>query len=1352
MSTAIASLRVLLGLDAAEFTTGLSKAEAQAEKFAEKQKRNQLAINRQIKALEQQAAVLGKSARETKLFELAQRGATDAQLKSADAALRQVERYEAMTAAASRFGAAAAVVGVAAAVGVVKLIDSQTKAIDAFNDLSDATGASVENISALDDIGRRTGTTYESVEGILVKFNAALKEAKPDSDAARILEALGLSAEELKRIDPAEALRLTAVALSGFAADGAQARAVQELFGKSVKEAAPFLKDLAEKGALVAKTTKEQAEEAERYQKNLMELTANAEDFARTLVNALVPSINKTIAKYKEARAEGLGWWAAIRRGQMEALGFDVGGTGEAAALTREIEELTDRQKKLRASMAPGAPSAWQSLYDPRLRKELDEVNARLGTAQERLSALADADKNYGNEGRNAPKPTLKVPDKPKKGGGSKAADDGTSELKRRLDGELALIRDFAESQRQGYEFANRYVEGAYAAGQIGLQEFFDTQQRIRDAGLAAQLESLDKQIAAAEKFARARPVDKDPRRASAERLEDENKIADLVARRAAIEQKAGQDAALIAQQQAQAVAHLAERYDDLRATILQLSGDTAGAARIRIEQQVEEARKIVTAQGGDPNLVGQYRQRLEGVEALSQAQTAYNRLLEQSRTAEEAVLLTAQETGAAELDTLRAVGDARARSLEQLGQMAVKARELADSLKTPEAIAFADQLALAFRKAAAEVDPLLTKIREFSRGVGDTVASGLANLPGQLIADRRALKQELAAIDIEKRALKSSQTSSDASQRLEAARKLGELERQAAEARERHGHTLRNLFASIGQDLANQVTQQLVTKPLGDMIANMLGGVGKDGGLLGRLFGYKAPAEAKTGGVDFQPINAGFAALQVQGIDPTIASLQRFQASLDAMRAPGAGTAIDTPFGDFDVGSTGASAETPFGTIDLGAIGLGTDQASPQLADLGKKSTAATEALGGFEIGLGKLNKLSLARLATGKTSPAAFAGSRALRGITAWLTKDDGNGGWGGGHGKIPGLAALGSFFSPSNGSQGAVSNPSAERDALRALEASTYGYEDSATAAQRQADEFAGLMQKTAMQSDASMGATSALAQLETSAAQAAFSLAFSGSSGGSGGGGGDILGSLLSAGLSMFTGGMGGGMSIDPGGIGITSGNAGIVDLGKGLLGGGRAIGGPVGPHSLHEVAENRPELLDWNGKKFLLMGSQGGHIDPNPSRDELGAAQVLHDGGVVGRSLKAGIKVPGLLKPNERRAVLELGEEVLTRNDPRHRDNNGKRLLKALAREPRYHSGGIVGRAPDRDADVSGRKFLQMASQRGNGEQGKRSASERSTVINAPINQYFERGTSLQTANQAGAAAARKVAQINRRFN
>lgn len=176
---------------------------------------------------------------------------------------------------------------------LVTFVRTTVDAVDALNDVADATGATVENISALEDVAKRTGTNLDAVSGILVKFNSVLADADPTKGAGAVIKALNLDIEDLKRLDPAEALRQVAVALSGYADDGNKARAVQELFGKSVKEAAPFLKDLAENGQLNAKVTSEQAAEAEKFNKELFKLQANANDAARAIVGSLVPAINR---------------------------------------------------------------------------------------------------------------------------------------------------------------------------------------------------------------------------------------------------------------------------------------------------------------------------------------------------------------------------------------------------------------------------------------------------------------------------------------------------------------------------------------------------------------------------------------------------------------------------------------------------------------------------------------------------------------------------------------------------------------------------------------------------------------------------------------------------------------------------------------------------------------------------------------------------------------------------------------------------------------------------------------------------------------------------------------------------
>jgi lambda family phage tail tape measure protein len=47
----------------------------------------------------------------------------------------------------------------------------------------------------------------------------------------------------------------------------------------------------------------------------------------------------------------------------------------------------------------------------------------------------------------------------------------------------------------------------------------------------------------------------------------------------------------------------------------------------------------------------------------------------------------------------------------------------------------------------------------------------------------------------------------------------------------------------------------------------------------------------------------------------------------------------------------------------------------------------------------------------------------------------------------------------------------------------------------------------------------------------------------------------------------------------------------------FLGGGRASGGSVSPNTLYQVNENGPELLNYGGNDYLMMGGRGGYVKP-----------------------------------------------------------------------------------------------------------------------------------------------------------
>lgn len=222
---------------------------------------------------------------------LSARNATGAAFKSVGKELGDLQsRAAGLGAALSRI--APGLTAAFSVVGITAFVKRTIDGIDALNDLSDATGASIENISALEDIAKRTGTSIDTVGTAVVKMNQALGNSKPGSDVAKALNAIGLEAKELKQLDPAEAFRRIAVALAKFADDGNKARLVQELFGKSVREVAPLLKDLATQTELVGTVTTEQAKAAEAFNIQLFNLQKNATDAGRAITFELLPALN----------------------------------------------------------------------------------------------------------------------------------------------------------------------------------------------------------------------------------------------------------------------------------------------------------------------------------------------------------------------------------------------------------------------------------------------------------------------------------------------------------------------------------------------------------------------------------------------------------------------------------------------------------------------------------------------------------------------------------------------------------------------------------------------------------------------------------------------------------------------------------------------------------------------------------------------------------------------------------------------------------------------------------------------------------------------------------------------------
>lgn len=254
MSNSLGRLVVMLGLDAAEYTKGLTKSEYQAQQWA-----------------------------------------------------RNVEKGVEL--------ARASLVGLgAAAVGAVAIVNAQADKIAAFQDLADQVGDSAEAVASLTAASQLSGTSLDTVAAASVKLTSAL--AKTDDEAKGVghaLGAIGIELEAFRRLSPVEQLDAVAQALAGFE-DGAGKTAVAvELFGRSGAQLIPMFNDLADGAERQIFLTQEQIEAADAYSKQVARLTSDLQNMATVAAADAVPQLSamaailQDLVTYSRDTSDGFG-------------------------------------------------------------------------------------------------------------------------------------------------------------------------------------------------------------------------------------------------------------------------------------------------------------------------------------------------------------------------------------------------------------------------------------------------------------------------------------------------------------------------------------------------------------------------------------------------------------------------------------------------------------------------------------------------------------------------------------------------------------------------------------------------------------------------------------------------------------------------------------------------------------------------------------------------------------------------------------------------------------------------------------------------------------------------------------
>lgn len=412
-------------------------------------------------------------------------------------------------------------------------------------------------------------------------------------------------------------------------------------------------------------------------------------------------------------------------------------------------------------------------------------------------------------------------------------------ELANRLD----AISVAAQRERDTFAFTHRFLQGEFQAGNQSLREYWDARRQVIADGVAAEVAELQKKKDAIGADLDAPGRVKDP----SERLKLKGDLDKLTAQQEDARVKGAREATLANQEESASFRQLADQVANYRANLLQLQGDEAGAARVRADHAIEQARLLARQSQGRAGAITPQEQEAERtavqqVLALNQAKLATSVVNQRLQIEEDRIALAVQRGAISEIDAMGQLGAARSRAVAELEKVVAAQEAVAASRPKDYQLQIDTSRArLELERLKAELDPLKDKFDNLFKDAGADALEGL--MTGK--------KKPLAALK----------------------------------------DFVGSIHASISRDAARELSGQIFGKD------GLFGGAG---GFLAGIFGGKrpgsVPANAPGGGItggmtfdankpqlDTSAITTSLSTMQAAGVDPATAALARLQVATDA-------------------------------------------------------------------------------------------------------------------------------------------------------------------------------------------------------------------------------------------------------------------------------------------------------------------------------------------------------------------------------------------------------------------------------------------------------------------------------------
>lgn len=597
---------------------------------------------------------------------------------------------------------------------------------DRMNDLSKATGETVETLSRLSFAAEQNGGDLETLAtGLRALSVSAAAAAKGTGEDANAFRALGVSVTDTEgKLRPLGAIfNDVADGFERFRDGAGKAAVAQTLFSRSGTALIPTLN-------LGSEGLKRLGEESDRLGNTMSTKSARSAD---EFNDALVRVKGQLAGIVRESLLPLLDGFASINE--------EVGETSAVMSGAQGIAYVLAGALKVLATAALYVSQTFQSAGGAVAALWAAQVQALKGNFKEAIAVLRERGKDYEKEVQTLkdrveriwmgapsapPAPVVPQADRPE----IEMPDlQAIEQLRAMADGLREQIATFDKGEAAALRYRltiGKMADDVKRAGDEGAKL---AQQLIADAEALERLEAnktlneLGKEIAQ-----QAATFDK----TDAEILQYRLTMGDLakVVREAG---RAGRELSLsLVEQQEQldrlkATKEVAEAMVDLNAQISALRGNVDGVDLARFDASVRDLEKTMTQLGDTSGL-----DRVQELRHLTALQARYNEEVERASLIQERLrdseerIRNSQETGAlTEFQAMQALNDERVKAAGALDEILAKQRAIATEIDNPQLIQQVEAFATAIDSVRAQTDLLAKSIKA---SFEDSFASAFAD------------------------------------------------------------------------------------------------------------------------------------------------------------------------------------------------------------------------------------------------------------------------------------------------------------------------------------------------------------------------------------------------------------------------------------------------------------------------------------------------------------------------------------------------------------------------------------------------------------------------------------------------